>query len=251
MNNLQKKIIITGHSRGLGKALTSHYQRNGYAVMGISRTITAETNIHIEPLLTQVTLDLSQTDQLISWLSGSLLTEFLATASEIILINNAGSAHPNAILGRQSASEITTTIALNVTAPLLLSNAVMQAKPKNRYLKIVHISSGEGRKSYPGWSVYGATKAALDQHALCIAAEQHIDVAIASIAPGVVDTGMQAQIRQAKSVDFPLLSRFQDLAQNGGLTAPTSTAECIATLIQAANFGRQIILDVREPSINA
>ena len=219
MSTLNIKIIITGHSRGLGWALTEYYGQHRCPVLGISRNLNnvAETN----PLpLQQIALDLSDIPALTTWLSGSLLSDFLADADEIVLINNAGSVQPNAILGRQTAAQIAATIALNVTAPLLLSNALMQLKPAQARLKIAHISSGAGRKPYPGWSVYGATKAALDQHALCVAAEQQPSIRIGSIAPGVVGTAMQAEIRQAQAADFPLLGRFQHLANEGAYWRP-------------------------------
>ncbi len=246
MDNPQRKIIITGHSSGLGRALMAHYLAAGWSVLGISRGQADFSCFFCAPALQQVTLDLSQTETLTDWLSGSLLGEFIHTADEIILINNAASVQPNAVAGRQDAAQIAASVCLNITAPLLLSNAVCAAKPTQARLKIAHIGSGAGRKAYPGWNVYGATKAALDQHARCMAAEQHPNVAVASIAPGVVDTGMQAQIRSANCDVFPLLSRFRDLYQSGSLLTPAVAAAKIAALIAADDFGLQPLLDIRE-----
>ena len=129
---------------------------------------------------------------------------------------------------------------------MLLANEACRQKPANAALKIVHISSGAGRNAYPGWSVYGAGKAALDHHARCVAAEQLSGVRIASIAPGVIDTGMQAQIRATDTADFPMLARFQDLKTQGGLSGAEEIAAHIAAMIADRNFGKVMVQDVRD-----
>lgn len=86
-------------------------------------------------------------------------------------------------------------VALNVTIPLMLINHILTVRPESLPVRIVHISSGAGHKAYLGWSVYGATKAVLDYHACCVAAGDQCNVAIVSIAPSVVDTAIQAEIR--------------------------------------------------------
>ena len=238
-----KKIIITGHSNGLGKALTKYYLQQQYSVLGLSRSL---INLELSEKLQQYTIDLSDAQAIEKLFSDGLINHFIADADNIILINNAGTVLPNAIVGSQRPSEIIQAISLNITAPLLLSNYLVSIKPKNTKLKIVHISSGAGRKFYPGWSVYGATKAALDQHAQCIAAEQHPKVQIASIAPGVVDTSMQAKIRSESKALFPMVGKFNDLKQNNLLSDPAEVSQKIANLIDAPNFGQQIIDDVRD-----
>ena len=136
-------------------------------------------------------------------------------------------------------------MALNVAAPLMLTNHVLTVRPESLPVKIVHISSGAGRKAYPGWSVYGATKAALDHHARCVAAEDRRNVAIASIAPGVVDTAMQAEIRGLPQDEFPVLPRFVQLRRENGLASPESAATMIAAMIADEDFGSEVIEDVR------
>lgn len=236
-----QKIIITGHSRGLGKALTEHYLKQGKAVLGLSRQ---KINMPSENLQ-QHEIDLSDTAAQFKLLSDGIIEEFITHADEIILINNAGTVMPNAILGKQMPSEISQAVTLNITAPLLLSNHLAQVKASTALLKIIHISSGAGRKDYAGWNVYGATKAALDHHARCIANENHTNIQIHSIAPGVIDTEMQAQIRASQDSDFPLRDNFVALKETGKLLSPETTASKIAHLIQVAPADK-IILDVRD-----
>lgn len=166
------KIIISGHSSGLGKALAELYLEQGCPVLGIARRM-----LPPREGLQQCTLDLSDSGTLARWLESGAPEAFINGADELVLINNAGTVAPSAVCGRQRPSEIAAAVALNVAAPLMLTNHVLAVRPESLPVKIIHISSGAGRKAYPGWSVYGATKAALDHHARCVAAEDRRNVA--------------------------------------------------------------------------
>ena len=237
-----KKLIITGHKRGLGRALAELYLQRGWQVLGLAR---GRADM-VSPKLRQVRIDLADGAALAAWLSSGLLRDFLADAGSILLANNAGTVSPNALLGRQRPSEILSAVALNVSASLLLANAVLAARPARVPLDILHIGSGAGRKNYPGWSVYGATKAALDHHARCVAAEGHENVRIACLAPGVVDTAMQGEIRAADEADFPMRPRFAALKEDGGLQSAEETAAKIAAYVESARFGEEAAADIRD-----
>lgn len=237
-----KKLIITGHTRGLGRALAELYLQRGWQVLGLAR---GRADM-VSPKLQQVRIDLADGAALAAWLSSGLLRDFLADADSILLANNAGTVSPNALLGRQRPSETLSAVALNVTAPLLLANAALAARPARVPLDILHIGSGAGRKNYPGWSVYGATKAALDHHARCVAAEGHENVRIACLAPGVVDTAMQGEIRAADEADFPMRPRFAALKEDGGLQSAEETAAKIAAYVESARFGEEAAADIRD-----
>ncbi|WP_315361030.1 SDR family NAD(P)-dependent oxidoreductase [Neisseria bacilliformis] len=247
------KLIITGHTRGLGRALAELYLRRGWRVLGLAR---GEAALRPSENLHQVSIDLADGAALAAWLSdtssphggggGGLLRDFLADAGKILLINNAAAVSPNAVSGRQRPSEILSAVSLNVAAPLLLANAVLAARPALVPLDILHIGSGAGRKSYAGWSVYGASKAALDHHARCLAAEHHENVRAACLAPGVVDTDMQAQIRASDAAAFPLKGRFVSLKNEGGLQTAADTAAKIAAYVESERFGTEAAADIRD-----
>ncbi len=236
------KLIITGHTRGLGQALAELYLRRGWRVLGLARGVADM----VSPNLRQVQIDLADGAALAAWLSDGLLRGFLADADNILLVNNAGTVSPNAVSGRQRPSEILSAVSLNVAAPLLLANAVLAARPALVPLDILHIGSGAGRKSYAGWSVYGASKAALDHHARCLAAEHHENVRAACLAPGVVDTDMQAQIRASDAAAFPLKGRFVSLKNEGGLQTAADTAAKIAAYVESERFGTEAAADIRD-----
>ena len=64
----------------------------------------------------------------------------------------------------------------------MLAGAVASARALKTECRILHMSSGAGRSAYPGWSVYCATKAALDQHARAVALDHNINLRI--VQPG-------------------------------------------------------------------
>lgn len=240
---MQQLVIISGHSRGLGKALAEHYLAKGSQVIGLAR----KNWLNPPAALQQFEIDFSDEEALLTWLASNPFSSAIAQADEVILINNAGLVEPNALIGQQSSQAIVNAIKVNITAPLLLTNAVVAVSlGAQKPLRIVHISSGAGRKAYSGWSVYGATKAALDQHAEVIATEKRPQVRIASIAPGVVNTDMQAQIRASDHEQFPLRQNFIGLYDDKQLQTAADTAHKIAAMIAAENFGEKVKRDVRE-----
>src|SRR5690606_33499832 len=105
--------------------------------------------------------------------------------------------------------------------------ATVRASP-GAQRRILHVSSGAGRSAYPGWSVYCATKAALDRHAEAVALDVDPLVRACSLAPGVIDTGMQAEIRATPPARFPMKERFVQMKLEGALTSPEA---CAAALV--------------------
>lgn len=223
---MTKKAIVTGHSRGLGAALTHQLAEAGWEVLGVSRSAGAR-------------VDLSDAAALQTWLDGSTLTSFLAGASEILLINNAGMLGPADLAGRQDAASTIAAVNVNVTAPILITDAVLRQRPAGVPVRVVHISSGAGRRPLEGWSVYCATKAAVDMHAMTVAAEQLDGVRIAAIAPGVVDTDMQGLIRSSEG--FPARADFVAMKEKGDLLAPEESARRILAIADGPDFGTKVI----------
>lgn len=233
-----KKVIVTGHTRGLGAAIAAELQARGLAVLGLARGRSALAGIE------QAEVDMADPAALQAWLAGPALRDFLAGADAAYLVNNAGVVTPVGPLAAQEPAAVLQAVMLNVGAPLALAAAFVQAAPEATR-RILHISSGAGRNAYPGWAVYCATKAALDQHARAVQLDGDARVLAVSLAPGVIDTDMQAAIRATPDANFPLRERFVELKDSGGLTSPEDCARKLADYLLAPGFGDQPVDDLR------
>lgn len=87
------------------------------------------------------------------------------------------------------------------------------------------------------WSSYCATKAALDHHARAVALEHLPGLRIASLAPGVADTTMQAEIRAGSVAQFPQKERFEALHTGGQLASPAVAAGRLVDYLLGERFG--------------
>lgn len=259
--------IVTGHSQGLGQAIAADLLGRGWRVLGLSRSGWPPTLASQYPGLTEVALDLADAPALAAWLAGPALAEALAgvedmagcggvpgsasagvvaQAGQVLLVNNAGLVSPIGPPGGQGAGAVMEAVALNVAAPLALADAWVAATAGVPDRRIVHISSGAARNAYAGWSVYCATKAALDMHARAVQLDAVAGLRIESLAPGVVDTGMQAHIRATDASQFPLVGRFQGLHRDGALQSPSDVARRLLAHVLGDAFGAEAVRDLRD-----
>ena len=233
------KAVVTGHSRGLGAAVAHALVARGIAVLGLARGPAAPVKG-----MEQVEVDLGDAAALAVWLGSDRLRAFLAGCDLALLVNNAGVVTPVGPLERQDPLAVLGAATLNVGAPLALAAAVARAAPQAER-RILHVSSGAGRHAYPGWSVYCATKAALDQHARAVALDGSTRVRCVSLAPGVIDTDMQAAIRATPDAEFPLRERFVALKDTGALDSPEDCARKLVDYLLAPGFGSEPVDDLR------
>jgi benzil reductase ((S)-benzoin forming) len=240
------KAILTGHTRGLGPAIAADLLSRNIAVLGVSRNSNLELAKQYPTTLEQAEIDLSDSAALARWLAGDVLQHFVAGGKTVLLVNNAGSVQPVGSIDMQDVVTIAQAINLNVTAPLMLASAVAAASRDANDTRILHVSSGAGRNAYPGWSIYCATKAALDHHARAVVLDQTPNVRICSLAPGVIDTDMQAEIRATPLEQFPLRERFEGLKRDRQLSNPTDCARQVVEYLLSAQFGQVPVADLRE-----
>jgi benzil reductase ((S)-benzoin forming) len=233
------KAIVTGHTRGLGAAIAAELVQRGVSVLGLARSRADISGIE------QAELDMADPAALQAWLASSTLRDFLGDATQALLVNNAGVVTPVGPLAAQDPADVLRAVSLNVAAPLALSAAFVQAAPQAER-RILHISSGAGRSAYPGWSVYCATKAALDLHARAVQLDGDPQVRVCSLAPGVIDTDMQATIRATPDADFPMRQRFVELKETGTLVKPEDCARALADYLLADRFGSEPVDDLRD-----
>lgn len=245
MSKAINKAVVSGHSRGLGEALAARLLEQGFEVLAIARQSNPALTARY-PALTEVALDLTDTAALSRWLDGGALWRFVAGAARAVLVNNAGQLGPMGAPGGQGADGIARAIAINVAAPLMLSDSFVAATVACGDRRIAHVSSGAGRSAYPGWSVYGAGKAALDHHARAAQLDAVAGLTVASIAPGVIDTAMQSDIRSASIDAFPQRARFEALKANKELASPADAARQFVAYLLSAQFGEAPCVDLRD-----
>lgn len=239
------KAIVTGHTRGLGAAIAEQLLTRGIAVLGLARSGNAELVARHPALFSEIALDLADAAALLEVLAGETVTRFVASAHSLLLINNAGMLQPVGPVATQDPRAIAGTVSLNVAAPLILTSAIA-AQLGERPYRVLHVSSGAGRHAYPGWSIYCATKAALDQHAHAVALDKSPGLKICSLAPGVIDTDMQSEVRTLPAERFPLRERFIKMKNEGTLTPPAVAAAKLVDYLLSDAFGTAPVADIRE-----
>lgn len=218
---MDKLLIITGGSKGIGNGIVNEYSRNGYAIISVSRT----KNTHQDfEKVNQVIFDLSHVNEVENLLKNILEPISLENLTAITLINNAGKLGAITTIERKSAADIDETIRLNTTVPLILiSSFLALTKSLNCRKKIINISSGAAKNPMHGWVTYCASKSAIDMITRAVATEQDAlenGAKIISIYPGVVDTEMQSQIRESSKEDFVNVEKFLNYKENGVLATP-------------------------------
>jgi len=223
--------VITGISRGLGAALFDQLHARGDRVVGIGRRFTAaqEELAAAEPERVVLrTADLARpvslpaAPELRGWLSGSAFAALVHNAATVQPIGAIGTLPPQAVVG---------AVSTNLTAPMLLSNAFLAALPDGVPATVLFVSSGAAHRVVGGWAVYSTTKRGGEAFFEALAAQVRAGCAgapvhVASVNPGVMDTGMQASIRDTatRSGYFPEADHFLRLHRDGDLADPASVA---------------------------
>lgn len=225
------RVYITGVSGGLGKALVQSFLSRGYNVVGIGRRNTIS-----HPLFSFIKCDLSDIEAVCK-------LRFEADLEGCILVNNAGVVGPLKRISDQSSSEIMEVMTVNTLTPMLLCNQFLTQISPGVKAVILNISSGAANRPIPSWAAYCASKIALDRFSetlLLEELEKGRQISVYSIAPGVVDTDMQNQIRSADPEDFSSLETFKELHRNRDLQDPTIVSEKLVNFILSPSEGNVV-----------
>ena len=234
-------FFVTGSSRGIGKSLVKELLKNPTNfIFGISRT-----NSIKHQNFKFIQTDLSKPFELIDF-----IFDKLEKPNSITLINNAGVIGDIKTLGNKSPNRIIETYNINTIAPNLLMNRfINQFQDTNCKKLILNISSGAGRHSIASWSEYCASKSALDMCSLVVKDEQrnqNFPIEIISLAPGIIDTDMQSEIRASSIEDFDKQAYFVELKENNQLSSPKEIAKNIIKLINSNSSFTNTLLDLRD-----
>lgn len=247
-------FILTGASRGLGLAMARQLLAQGHDVLGLSRQgVPSSANaVHGEGCGTLVNWSVDLFDpapvaaRLHAWLVESVDPSRYAGVS---LINNAGVIPTIGPLPDVPAEDLARALRVGLEAPMLLSSAFLRATQAwALQRKVLNISSGLGRRAMASQATYCAAKAGMDHFTRCLALEQaqHPHGArVCSLAPGVIATDMQVQLRQADPQAFADRASFISLHERGQLASPEAAAAQVLAYLARADFGREPVADVR------
>ena len=237
----------------MGLAMAQQLLAPGHALLCISRTESAALARQADTAgarLLQWTHDLADSaalaDRLGQWLREQSATPWRSAT----LINNAGVIAAIGPLREAAPDNLSTALRVGLEAPMLLTAAFLQATEgwaaKRR---VLNISSGLGRRPMASQAAYCAAKAGMDHFTRCLALEEALKpdgARVCSLAPGIIDTGMQLQLRSADPARFPDRERFAGLKSGGQLASPDEAGRSVLAYLARPDFGAQPVGDVRD-----
>ena len=244
---MEGAYLVTGASKGIGRSIALSIARNGSPVIALARQSDELESVLRELLELQpdsiiIACDLSVSSQ-ISDATTAISSKFSHLSG---IVHNAGTIHPIESMMDADIQNWSRSIQVNLIGVQDLTNQIDDSIGGDRHTRITSISSGAAKRSIHGWSAYCVSKAGLDMWSMCMAEEgEERNISSISIAPGIVDTGMQEDIRSANPESFPSLENFIGYYENGDLTNPDDVAEKLLPFclgIKGENGNR---LDVR------
>lgn len=246
-------FILTGASRGLGLAMARHLLASDHHLLCVSRCPEPSlTSIATQRqgTLEQWSLDLSQTEAAAERLKARLNGLRPEKFQSVSLINNAGVIPTLAPLRAADPAELARALRVGLEAPMLLTAAFLSATENwSMPRKVLNISSGLGRHPMASQAAYCAAKAGMDHFTRCLALDEarlSHGAKVCSLAPGVIDTDMQQQLRSANTDNFPDQARFAQLKSTGQLSSTSDAAARVLAWLTRPDFGQQAVADVRD-----
>ncbi len=218
-------VWVSGASSGIGAALARTVPWPDARVVGISR--------RPPPVGEHLEADLASPA---SWTTvwASFAAELEGFEGErVVFVHAAGTLEPIGFAGEVDSVAYAANVTLNSAAPQVLGHLFLTAaRPVEAARHLVLLTSGAASSVYPGWTSYGAGKAAVDQWVRNAGAEQSIrgGVHVLAVAPGTVATDMQAQLRETEEADFPARQKFVDLHDEDELRDPDDVARDVWSL---------------------
>ena len=245
--------ILTGASRGMGLAIAQQLLGAGNSLLCISRhandALASASQSNQAPLV-QWTHDLSDGQGASQRLRDWLKSQDMASYASATLINNAGAIPRIGPLSQADAQDLAQALRVGLEAPMQLCAAFLGATESWALpRRVLNISSGLGRYPMASQAGYCAAKAGMDHFTRCLALDEALKpngAKVTSLAPGVIDTDMQIQLRNAKPEQFPDQGGFQQLKASGQLTSPEAAAKRILDYLARPDFGANPVSDVRD-----
>jgi NAD(P)-dependent dehydrogenase (short-subunit alcohol dehydrogenase family) len=196
-----KVIVITGATRGLGRALVSAFAVGGHTVAGCGRSDGGVRSLRdaFGAPHAFARVDVADADAVQKWADG-VLTKF---GPPDLLVNNAALMNTPAPLWQVPADEFSAMVDVNVKGVFHAIRAFVPAMVKRKSGVVVNLSSGWGRSTSPEVAPYCATKYAVEGLTLALAQELPPGMAAIPLNPGVIDTDMLRQAWADGASSYP------------------------------------------------
>ena len=237
----------------MGLAMARQLLQEGHDLLCISRRANAELAALAQTQgrrCEQWERDLTEAAPVAEALAAWLAVQPTHSVASITLINNAALIPEIGPLDSLNASGLATALRVGLEAPMMLTGAFLRATAGwNVPRKVLNISSGLGRRAMGSQAAYCATKAGMDHFTRCVALEQQPlpnGARVCSLAPGVIDTDMQVQLRGADPARFPDVGHFIGFKDKGLLSSPEQAAHHVLAYLTRADFGSNPVGDVRD-----
>lgn len=205
-----RRIVLTGCTRGLGRALVNEFLAAGHTVLGCGRGAAVIMDLRFsysEPHSFDV-VDVSNPVKVQLW------ADRVLTGAEPpdLLINNAALMNKPAPLWEVKAEEFTKLVEVNITGVANVIRSFVPAMVARKTGVIVNLSSGWGRSVSPEVAPYCATKWAIEGLTKALAEELPAGMAAVPLNPGVIDTDMLRQCWSDGASSYPKAAAWAKVA---------------------------------------
>ncbi|MGV3773955.1 MAG: SDR family oxidoreductase [Verrucomicrobiales bacterium] len=201
MSQTGKVVVITGTTKGLGKAMATEFARRGHRVAGCGRSKEAIVLLQKEfgPNHLFQAADVTSEKEVQAF-ARAVLDKF---GPPDFLINNAAIINPNAVLWEVPAEDFNRIIDINIKGVANVIRHFVPAMVEQEKGVIVNFSSGWGRSTSPEVAPYCATKYAMEGLTQAMAQELPPGMAAVPLNPGIIDTDMLRTCFGGSSSSYP------------------------------------------------
>ena len=245
MSATSKTILITGINRGLGHGIAQACLKRGDQVLGLGRR--SAPDLENQPNFLFAQADVANASE-----CATALDRLLRDCRHLdVAILNAGILGPIADMRDQSIDTMKQVLDVNLWANKTLIDLLLGRELQIQ--QIVAVSSGAAVNGHRGWGGYSVSKAALNMLTKLYANERP-DIHFSALAPGLVDTGMQDQIRALPDdTPFPSVTKLKQASGTDAMPDPVTAgrvfleaAERLPQLIDSGSFA-----DIRKPPLKS
>lgn len=224
-------LLLTGASRGIGRAIAELALSRGLTVVPIGRPTDELGGLSmLDPeAVHPIIADVRDADAIAEGVAATI--EALGPPAYVVLA--AGVLGPIDRPWALDADEFLDTFAVNVVGSATVLRAVLPAMRAADRGVITFISASSASRVFPGWTAYGASKAAFDR-LMIHTQEENTDrpgIVAFSFVPGLTDTRMQERLREVDAERFPMVDQFRRWHERGASKDPAEVAAILERVL--------------------